>query len=636
MDRLSAGQHTDPIPPRRSEPVAPPPTSDLDQAIWRQFAEATTPEAFYRSWLAIQARLLRGVLGGVVVLGPPEVGPYAPAAIWPEGREVSKGLAGAAERALTDRRGLVIPGEASEEDEGAPLACLEVAYPILVGGQLHGVAAFEIRVRPERELQAVMRQIQWGAAWLELLWLRQEHGRSRIVAERLQTVLDLAATALSQERFHGAATAFVTAVATGLQCDRVSVGFLRRGRIRVRSMSHSSQVGVETNLIRAIAAAMEEAVDQQAAVVHPQPPDARPQVARAHGELARQHGAGAICTVPLTAGERVVGGLTLERAADQPFDRTAVELAEAVAALAGPVLDIQRREDRWLITKAGASLQALAGKVIGPGQIALKLSLVAVAALGTFLAVATGEYRVSATAGLEPVVRRAVTAPFAGYIAEAPVRAGDLVRQGALLASLDDRDLRLQRMKWDSQLEQLARQHQQALALRNAAQTTILAAQMDQARAELALLDDQLARSRLRSPIDGIVVTGDLSQALRAPVERGQVLFEVAPLDAFRLVLQVDERTIGDVQPGQAGALVLTGAPLSSLAFHVAKITPVSTPKEGRNYFRVEATLDERAERIRPGMEGVGKIAVDQRKLVWIWTHDVVDWVRLALWKWLP
>jgi len=627
----------DPPPSQRQEAGATPGVFDLDQVVWRQFAEAATSEAFYRGWLAVMSRLIRGVFSGVVVLGTPETGPFSPAAFWPDGQAASKFLAGVAERALTERRGLVVPDEVSEGKEGAEAEPrLGVAYPVSVAGRLHGVAAFEIRTRPERELQTVMRQIQWGAAWLELLWLRQEFSRSGIVAERLQTVLDLTATALSQERFHGAATSFVTAVATGLQCDRVSVGFLRGGRIRVRSMSHSTQVGVETNLIRAITAAMEEAIDQQETVVHPSPPDGRPQVARAHTDLARQHGAGAICTVPLCSGERVVGALTLERTADQPFERTGVELTEALAALAGPVLDIQRREDRWLVTKAGASIQTALGQLIGPGRIVLKLSLVAVAALAAYLATAVGEYRVSATAALEPVVRRAVTAPFAGYIGEAPVRAGDLVRQGTLLASLDDRDLRLQRIKWGSQLEQLARQHQQALALRNAAQTTILAAQMDQARAELSLLDDQLARSRLRSPIDGIVVAGDLSQTLRAPVERGQVLFEVAPLDAFRLVLQVDERTIGDIRTEQVGTLVLAGAPLQPVDFQVAKITPVSTPKEGRNYFRVEATMSQHSERLRPGMEGVGKIAVEQRKLLWIWTHDVVDWVRLALWKWLP
>jgi hypothetical protein len=35
-------------------------------------------------------------------------------------------------------------------------------------------------------------------------------------------------------------------------------------------------------------------------------------------------------------------------------------------------------------------------------------------------------------------------------------------------------------------------------------------------------------------------------------------------------------------------------------------------------------------------MEGVGKIEIDRRRLVWIWTHSIVDWLRLALWRWLP
>jgi hypothetical protein len=72
------------------------------------------------------------------------------------------------------------------------------------------------------------------------------------------------------------------------------------------------------------------------------------------------------------------------------------------------------------------------------------------------------------------------------------------------------------------------------------------------------------------------------------------------------------------------------------LAFHVEQITPISTPQEGRNFFRVEARLQSSAQRVRPGMEGVGKIEVGERKLIWIWTHSLVDWLRLSIWKWLP
>jgi multidrug resistance efflux pump len=233
-------------------------------------------------------------------------------------------------------------------------------------------------------------------------------------------------------------------------------------------------------------------------------------------------------------------------------------------------------------------------------------------------------------------VKRAAVAPFQGYIVGAPTRAGDLVRRGQVLCVLDDRDLRIERSKWLSQEEQLQKQYNQAVATRSAAQSVILTTQIDQAKAEVALIDEKLARTRVVAPFDGIVVTGDLSQSLGAPVEQGQLLFEIAPLEAYRLVLQVDERDIADVMPHQRGRLVLAGLPEQPIGFEVVKITPVSATKEGHNYFRAEARLDRTPPTLRPGMEGVGKIEVERRLLLRIWTRQLVDWARLTAWKWTP
>ena len=140
--------------------------------------------------------------------------------------------------------------------------------------------------------------------------------------------------------------------------------------------------------------------------------------------------------------------------------------------------------------------------------------------------------------------------------------------------------------------------------------------------------------SRDRRPI---VVTGDLSQSLAAPIERGQVMFELAPLDDYRVVLQVDEHDIAAVKLGQKGELVLTALSGHHYPFSVSKITPVSTAKEGRNFFRVEADLGSNAElRLRPGMEGVAKVEVEERHLAWIWSRRLLEWLSLKSWAWLP
>ena len=76
--------------------------------------------------------------------------------------------------------------------------------------------------------------------------------------------------------------------------------------------------------------------------------------------------------------------------------------------------------------------------------------------------------------------------------------------------------------------------------------------------------------------------------------------------------------------------------PGEPLPFVVEKVTPVAETAAAGNTFRVEAVLNSSAAQLRPGMEGVGKVAIGQRNLFWIWTHRLVEWLRLSTWSWIP
>jgi RND family efflux transporter MFP subunit len=605
-----------------------------EHSLWTAFAEAATVEAFCQSWLALQCRMMGGVQAGTVLLGPADRGPFRPTATWPPGRRNLKHLTKTAERVLTERRGRVAHGEPAE---GETLnGNYQIGYPIEARGALHGAAVIEVIPKSETKLQGMMRQLHWGAAWLELLFSREAVATEKETRERIQAALDLVATAVGHERFYASAMAFVTALATKLECERVSIGFVRHGHTRVVAMSHSAEFKRQTNLVRNISEAMDEAVDQRETIVYPEGSSGSGVVSRAHAELSRQQGALAIASIPLESLGKPVGALLFERPLDRPFDKQAIDLCQSVAALAGPVLESHRREDRWLITKAADSVRSHLVSLFGPRHVALKFATVAVLGVVLFCTLVKGDYRVSAKTVLEPIVQRAAAAPFNGYIREAPVRAGDLVKAGQMLCMLDDRELKLERLKALAKFEEHQKEYHKAMAEREAAKVEILAAQMHQAQSEIALLDDQLAHTKLVAPYDGIVVSGDLSQQLGAPVEKGKVLFEVAPLDSYRLVIEVDERDIADIAVGQHGSLMLSAFPSEVVDVTVQKITPVSEAKEGRNYFRVEAQFDHPHDRLRPGMEGAGKIEIDRRLWIWIWTHQIVDWIRLTVWTWLP
>jgi hypothetical protein len=454
--------------------------------------------------------------------------------------------------------------------------------------------------------------------------------------ESLKAVVDITATALEPQRFTEAMSAVVTTLAARFACDRVTLGVATRRRIRVRALSHSVEFNDKADLVKVITSAMHEALDQEQTVVVPPVEHPRGLISRAHEELGRRYGSLAMCSIPLWAYGRTVGVLTFERGTERPFDQATVQLCEAIAALISPALEAKRLDDRWLFVKVCDAARGQIGRLIGHGHVGLKLITLLATAAVAFLWTAAGDFRVTAKATLEGEVQRAAVAPFQGYLNSAPVRAGDVVQAGQLLATLQDHDLKLEQLKRLSEREQLGKEYRKALAEREAPKVEILAAQLKQVQAQLDLATDKLSRTQAVAPFAGIVVTGDLSQQLGAPVEEGKVLFELAPLDAYRIVLQVDERDIGYVSVGQHGHLLLSALPHDVMPFSVERITPVSTPREGRNFFRVESRFEKTPPNVRPAMEGVGKIDIDRRGLLWIWTHTAFEWLELKLWAWLP
>ncbi len=618
----------------KPEPRASGQVSFLDQALWKRFAGARTSEDFLSSWLALQCRLITGTTSGVLVLGEPDQGPFTPAAFWPDEESVSPRLSTAAETALSERRSIV-QGEEGEQAGSTPHDCT-LAYPFVIEGRLYGVVAIEVSGKTSSQLRAILRQLRWGGGWIEVLLHRERAQDEQNHLERTTAALDLVATALEHEGFRAACNAVAVELATRLECDQVSIGFLRRGHAAVVALSHAAQFGRRMNLVRDIGAAMDEAIDQECLILHPPPEGGGYFVARAHGELARGHDAGPILTVPIGLGQRMLGAMTFERPRGAAFDQATVELSDCVVSVVGPLLEEKRRNDRLILVKLGDSAWTQVKRLFGPHYVGRKLATLAMVALVAVFSVVEGDYRVTSPATLEGLVQRAIVAPFDGYVAKENARAGEKVHADQVLATLDDKDLVLERLRWSTTRKQRMTEYSRALAARDRADINIIKAQIEQAEAQTALLDEQIARTKLAAPFDGIVVSGDLSQSIGAAVQRGEELFIIAPLDAYSVILEFDETEIADVQVGQEGNLLVSSLPNDPLRYKIRKITPVTEAREGRNYFRVEAELLEVDESLRPGMEGVAKTTVDQRLLIWTWTRKLIDWVRLKIWAWWP
>ncbi len=608
--------------------------SRAESAAWSRFATAADDAEFCTGWLTLLAGRVVNARGALLLASDNEQGPFTVAAVWPDAQHDLTYLGAVAQRALVERQGVV-----AAPDGGEPRAdaAAHVGYPIEVGGRLHGAVVIDVAGGAGADLQAALRQIHWASGWL------MDHFRQRLLrlreAElaRVSLLNELMATALQHRRLAPSALAVANELAARLACDRVSVGFEHDDRIVPLAMSHTATFDLRSDLVRALAAAMDEVLDLGSVVVFPEPgDDADALGAIAHADSAGTLGAQQMLSVPLTHDVHTIGVITLERHHGAPFDAEAQRLVAALGVMLGPVWALQRRGERPLWQRALDRSREALRALFGPRHPGAKLIAASVALLVVVLGLWTADHRVSARTVIEGSTQIAAVAPFDGFIAVSQARAGDNVRKGQVLARLDDRDLLLERARWTAERAQLQRKFQVAMAGAERGAMGVLAAQAQQAEAQLSLVEERLARASVVAPFDGVVVSGDLSRAIGTPVEHGRTLFEVAPLDGFRVVLQVDDRDIARVAAGQRGELVLSSLPDRALPFTVSAVTPVATQVDGRNVFRVEARVEGAPPRLRPGMEGVGKVLVGERNLLWIWTHRFVDWLRLTVWAWTP
>jgi multidrug resistance efflux pump len=605
-------------------------------------ADAANEAVFCSAWLSSECTRISGIIAGLLMMPAPAKGLSVASTSWPKRSPYIEDLLRLAERASLEQRPVVSPGRNISNGDAAEAVGLFVALPLGAGSQPIAVAAVALASGSSAALapESVVEQLQWGAGWLEALpWAQRSKEVSTDIA-RAASSLDFLAAIGEQPRLKGMAIAVVNDLAARLRCDRVSVGIIRRnGSIRLRAISHSASFKGQGRLVDAIENAMEEALDQRGSVAYPPLPSTERTVTMAHRALTENikvFGTSLVSVVMADGKGELIGAITFERHRNEPFDREALQQAEAIAALLGPLVGLQLRANRLLagriIEHVGDGFTA----VIGPRRPGLKLGVVAVIGLALFLTLATAEHRVTAKSVLEGEVQRAIVAPFEGIIRAAPVRAGDTVKTGDLLAGLEDRDLILDRAKWRAERDKFMQKQREVRAKHDRTNLVILDSQIRQAESQLALAEEKLSRARMLAPFDGIVVSGDLSQMLGSPVERGKLLFEIAPLDSYRLIVHVDERDVRYVSLGQSGTVTFAGSPWSPLPLTLSKITPVTVAEEGRNSFRIEAWLKEVGPHLRPGMEGVAKIETGQRSFVWIWTRAVVEWLRLTAWKYLP
>ncbi len=192
----------------------------------------------------------------------------------------------------------------------------------------------------------------------------------------------------------------------------------------------------------------------------------------------------------------------------------------------------------------------------------------------------------------------------AGRLAAVLAAEGEHVHAGQPLARLDPLPLRDAVAQARAQLSQASAQQSNAVIKHDRAreafsagvaarqevddarmQLDSAAAAVQAARAALSTAQNQLARSELRAPFDGVVVS--LSAAPGESVDPSKVVIEVARTEVLELRAPVAGRTAMRLRPVQAATVLVDSAPGQQFAGSVIAVAPAIDPASGAALVRI-------------------------------------------------
>ncbi|MEM6690330.1 MAG: efflux RND transporter periplasmic adaptor subunit [Planctomycetota bacterium] len=243
-------------------------------------------------------------------------------------------------------------------------------------------------------------------------------------------------------------------------------------------------------------------------------------------------------------------------------------------------------------------------------------------------------YRVSCDAVVETTQQRVISAPYQGKLAEVLVHPGDKVEAGQTIARLDEEALTIELEALSAESGKAAKEYDAALGTGDIAAAQKARLLMKQSQRNRDLVESRLRDLEILSPIDGVVVGGDLRQHVGNVLTTGQALMEIAPLQSLDVELQFEGADVGFVDDDSRAKIFLPSVGQSSTV-SIRELHPAATTRQDRRVFiaRTEVPSEfsgDLTSSIRPGMRG--KAVIYGPKRPWVWSYIRSYWLKTRWW----
>ncbi len=507
-----------------------------------------------------------------------------------------------------------------------PYGGIAVTAPILLKGRAPD--AFTTVYRPAS--QPVDRLVvihQLIAAHLALWQVLGQVKQAEFEAETTASLMELLANLETAENLRDACYRLVNELKDHLNCQRVILGLIRPGRTHCElvAMSGMARFDERSEIAHVMEGALNESIVRDCLTVWPTTDDAQRQGGLAHEKLRTTTAAGCVISTPLPEEDgELVGAWIFLGEPDFAQDETNLNFIEASRRPVGSRIRLLQKSQRGRLPRA---LQSMFGR----SGSSRRKTAIAAALIATAVLCIPMPYKIKCQCLVEPVVRRAVVAPYDGVLQETFVEPGALVSKGEVLARMDEREIEWELAGLEAEYNRARKQRDETMADDDVSASQRAKLEMERLDIKRQLLVNRGDNLEIKSPIAGIIISGDLEKVEGAPLAVGDALFEIAPLDNLLVEISIADRDIAHVPNDAKVQIRLDAYPWRKWKGTIANVWPRSEVRDEDNVFIAEVRLDNADLQLRPGMKGRAKVVGESHSLAWNLFHKPCESVLLWL-----
>ena len=275
-----------------------------------------------------------------------------------------------------------------------------------------------------------------------------------------------------------------------------------------------------------------------------------------------------------------------------------------------------------------------------------RVQTVGLAAFALLIAVPPIPSKIAAPCILEPHRQADVRATVSGVVQQVLVRQGDDVRQGQVLAVLENPSVAADVAVYTERLALEQSRLRSAEAARDTDAAAAANREVVELERDLDLARREYAQLQIQAPISGIIATPELPEAVGEHLSKGQTFCHLSSRGEIHVRMLVRDWALRDVQPGAQMLLKVSAYPLRTYSGRVERIMPAMASdrpvgnraaltrygQELNNYVAVVADLSNPDGSLREGMTGTAKIYGASRPVAWQAGREIWRWLRSQFW----